>query len=116
MLHINGESNLNLPYYLFKSIEKMIAWVRNHPDHSSHLVFHHSLFKLLITAELGKTGRSWQHFIFWSGFESETQDHSDEEIRRQYIRHKRKVVEGKDEQAQEVCDNVYMTEISRTKI
>ena len=25
LLHINGESKLNLPYYLLKSIEKMIA-------------------------------------------------------------------------------------------
>ena len=29
---------------------------------------------------------------------------------------KRKVVKGKDEQEQEVCDTVSMTEISRTKI
>ena len=80
LLHINGESKLNLPYYLFKSIEKMIAWVRNHPYHISHSVFHHGLIKLLITSELGKTGRSWQHFIFWSSFEPEAQMHNDEEI------------------------------------
>ena len=55
-------------------------------------------------------------FYFWSGFESEAQDHDDEEVRRQYKRHKRKAIEGKDEQEKEVCDTVSMTKISRTEI
>ena len=71
LLHINGSSNMNLPYYLLKSIEKMISGVKNHPEHSSHSVFHHGLIRILINYEMGKTGRSWQQFIFWSGFEAE---------------------------------------------
>ena len=94
----------------------MTMWVRNHLDHSSHSFFHHGLIKLLITSELGKTGRYWQHLIFWSGFEFETQDHDDEEIIRQYRRKQREMVEGKDEQAREVFDTISMTEISITKI
>ena len=71
----------------------MVTWVRNHPDHTSHSVLHHGLIKLLITTKLETIDRSWQHFIFWLGFELESQTHDDEkEIRKQYIRHKRKVV------------------------
>ena len=85
-------------------------------EHSRHSFFHHGLIKLLINFELGKTGRSWKHFVFWFGFESEDQDNDDQEVRRQSKRWKRKVIEGKDEQAQEVCDTVSMTYIFRTEI
>ena len=82
MLHINRESKLNLPYYMLKSVEKMIVRVRNHPKNSIHSVFHQGLIKILINFELGKTGISWQHFILWFGFEFEAQYHDDEEVRR----------------------------------
>ena len=75
----------------------MVTRVRNHPEHNNHSVFHHGLIKLLITTQLEKIDRSWQHFIFWSGFEPEAQMHDDEEIRRQYRRQKRNVAEGGNE-------------------
>ena len=82
---------------MFKSIDNMVTWVRNHPDHNSHSVFHHGLIKLLIITELGKIDRSWKNFIFWIGFEPEAQMHNDEEIRRQYRRQKINVAEGGNE-------------------
>ena len=57
----------------------MATRVKNHPDHTSHSVCHHGLVKLLIMTKLKKLDRSWQHFLFWSGFEPETpetQNHS----------------------------------------
>ena len=83
LMHLNGESRLNLAYYIFKSIDKKFRRVRNHPDHTSHSVFHHGLIKLLITTELEKNNKSWQNFIFFYGFEPETQMHNDDkEIRK----------------------------------
>ena len=73
LMHLNGESRLNFPYYLFKSIENMVTRVRNHPDHNTHSVFHHELIKLLITTELERFDISWHHFIFWTSFEPEAQ-------------------------------------------
>ena len=64
----------------------MVMWVIKHPNHKNHSVFHHGLIKLLITTELEKSDRSFQHFILWSGFEPEAQMHYDEEIRGQYRR------------------------------
>ena len=92
LLHINGETKLNLPYYLLKSIEKMIARVRNHPEHRSHSVFRHGLIRILINYELGKTCRSWQHFIFWSGFGAESRERDGKEMKKQYRRKKRKSI------------------------
>ena len=43
--------------------------VRNHPTSSGRNMFHHGLFKILITEELGKLESSWSHFLFWGGFE-----------------------------------------------
>ena len=101
LLHLNGESILNFPCYnLFKSIEKVVTQVRNHPEHTSHSIFHHGLIKHLITTELEKIDRSWQHFIFWYGFEPKSQMHDDDkEIRKKYRRQKIKVVQGGNEQA-----------------
>ena len=40
LMHLNGSLNLNLPFYLLKSLQKMIAWVQGHPKHTAHLVYH----------------------------------------------------------------------------
>ena len=49
----------------------MAIRVQNHPNSSSNNIFHHDLVKLLIAKELEKHGRSWSHFLFWSGFKIE---------------------------------------------
>ena len=36
LMHLNGSLKLNLPLYLLKSLQKMIAWVQSHPEHTSH--------------------------------------------------------------------------------
>ena len=78
LLHLNDESKLNMPYYLVKSIEKMVTWVRNHHDHTNHSLFHHVLIKILITIELKKMDKSWKHFLFWSCFEVELQTNDED--------------------------------------
>ena len=57
-LHLNGESRLNIPFYMSKILENMVTRVRNHPDHTSHSMFHHGLITLLITTELKKLDKS----------------------------------------------------------
>ena len=63
---------------MFKSIEKMVTRVKNHPNHTIHYVFHHELIKLLITTDLKNMDKSWHHFLFWSGFEAKAQMHDDD--------------------------------------
>ena len=45
--------------------------VENHPDHTSHSVFHHGMVKLLVLTKLRKRNRSWKHFLVLLGFELE---------------------------------------------
>lgn len=80
--HVLGIKRLNLPYYFLKSLSKMATRVKNHPEASSHIIFHHGLVKLLITKELEKHKRSWPHFLFWSGFKVESRE-SDESKKKQ---------------------------------
>ena len=39
LLHLNRESRLNLPYYMFKSLEKMVTRGKNHLGHTVTLFF-----------------------------------------------------------------------------
>ena len=48
--------------------------VKAHFDHMNQSMFHHGLIKLIICTVLQKKNRSWDHFLFWSGFTSEQDD------------------------------------------
>ena len=80
LLHVVGASKLNLAFYLLKSLSKMETQLRNHPDHTSHSIFHHGLKKLLLLNELRKKSWTWLHFLFWSGFEVEKIEIAEKEI------------------------------------
>ena len=49
--------------------------IKEHFDHTKQSVFHHGLIKLIICTILQKKNRSWDHFLFWSGFTNEQDDH-----------------------------------------
>ena len=63
--HVTRANKLKLPFYLLKSLEKMVVRARNHSSSSGSNVIDHGLIKLLITRELGKLERAWSHFLFW---------------------------------------------------
>ena len=62
---------MNLPYYLFKSMQKMIARNHSHQERTVHSLFHQGLIKLLIVFHLKKKGKTWEEFLFVSGFDAE---------------------------------------------
>lgn len=78
-MHFTEERRMNLPYFLLKSMTKMGSRVQAHLENTKHNVFYHGLIKLLILEELNKTQRSWQHFLFWVGFQTKTQESSEAE-------------------------------------
>jgi hypothetical protein len=73
MDHFTGKVPLNLPYYFHKSLTKMSHKVQVEPDHIQNTLFHFGLIKMIIVEELRKRERTWEHFMFWGGFELETQ-------------------------------------------
>lgn len=55
---------MNLPYYLFWSIDKMASAIkRKSYDHQMPSLFHHSLIKMIVLYQLEKQGIYWETFI-----------------------------------------------------
>ena len=54
----------------------MSCRVREHHDHTKQYFFHHGLIKLIISTVLQKREKTWEHFIFWSGFKTDQEEQS----------------------------------------
>ena len=54
----------------------MSCRLREHQDHTKKSVFHHGLIKLIIITVLQKREKTWEHFIFWSGFKTDQEEQS----------------------------------------
>ena len=72
--HLNQQSKMNFPFFFLKSIQKISNRIKGHMDHTHQSVFHNGLIKLIICTVLQKKSRSWDHFLFWSGFPNEQED------------------------------------------
>ena len=73
-MHINGSLKLNLPFYLLKSLQKMVTWVQAHPEHTTRSIYHQGLIKLLLISQLSKEGQSWESFLSELGFEEKVKE------------------------------------------
>jgi hypothetical protein len=71
--HFTGKTLLNLPFFLHKSLTKVCKKIRDKPLSMKNTLCHFDLIKLIILEELRQRGRTWQHFLFWEGFETQTQ-------------------------------------------
>ena len=47
----------------------MSSRVKEHHDHTTQSIFHHGLIKLIISTVLQREGKTWDYFLFWSGFQ-----------------------------------------------
>ena len=72
--HLSHEAKMNLPLFFFKSLQNMSSRVKEHQDHTKQSVFHHGLIKLVISTVLRKKEKTWEYFLFWSGFQTEKED------------------------------------------
>ena len=57
LLHFTGKQAIDLPFYLFRSLNKMVDNVQARPKNSDTSVFHHGIIKPLLLEELGKINR-----------------------------------------------------------
>jgi hypothetical protein len=71
--HFIGKTLLNLPFFLHKSLTKVCKKIRAEPLSMKNTLCHFGLIKLIVLEELRQKGRSWQHFLFLEGFETQTQ-------------------------------------------
>jgi hypothetical protein len=73
MDHFTGKTPLNMPFYFHKSLIKMCNRVQAEPDIIQNTLFHFGLVKMIVVEQLKKKERTWEHFVFWEGFESQPQ-------------------------------------------
>jgi hypothetical protein len=73
MDHFSGRTPINLPYFLYHSLIKVCNRIRAQPSSIKTTLCHLGLIKLIILQELKLQGRSWEHFLFWEGFETQNQ-------------------------------------------
>jgi hypothetical protein len=71
LLHLNGESNMNLPFFLLRSLTKMEIKIHTCPKNSMYSLFHQGLIKVLVMQYLGKNHVSWEPFLSTLGFEEQ---------------------------------------------
>jgi len=72
LMHFTGKKALNLPYYLCRSLRKIVDKVQAKSKQVEPSLFHFSLIKLLVLEEVKKTYREWSYFLSTSGFCAET--------------------------------------------
>lgn len=72
--HIKGEDKINLPYFLFRSLLRMIETVRHEHRPKVGQIYHQGLIKILVEYQVRSQG------IVWRGFMSKNQftEHSNE--------------------------------------
>ena len=71
--HFTGKTPINLPYFLYHSLTKVCKRIRAQPSSMKTTLCHLGLIKLIILQELKQQERSWEHFLFWEGFETQNQ-------------------------------------------
>jgi len=68
ILHFTGNTPLNMPFYLLKSLTKMDSKVQAKPQTTSNSLFHHGLIKLIVLEELGRRKKTLDYLLFWGEF------------------------------------------------
>jgi hypothetical protein len=68
LLHFTGKVEMNIPYYMLKSIGKMLDRIQAKTKDADSILFHSGLIRMLVSKELGKKEISWDHFVVTSHF------------------------------------------------
>jgi hypothetical protein len=68
LLHFTGKVEINIPYYLLRSIGKISDRVQSKSKDVDSSLFHSGLIRMLVSKELGKKEISWERFVVTSHF------------------------------------------------
>jgi hypothetical protein len=63
LMHFIGRSHLNLPFFLCRSLAKMVDGVQAKADQPKNNLFHFSLIKMLVVEELENLNMDWNSFL-----------------------------------------------------
>ena len=77
LMHFEAELEINFPYFLCKSLGKMLRRVQKHSGNLYNRLYHHGLVKILIEDELHLRKDGWVNFVERiQGLPSSTNPHS----------------------------------------
>jgi len=61
--HIKGDGRINLPYFLYKSLVKMVETVKQENKPKATQVYHQGLIKILVEYQVKEKGLDWKEFM-----------------------------------------------------
>ena len=82
--HIKGEDRINLPYFLYKSLLRMIETARHENRLKSGQMYHQGLIKILVEYQVRLQGIVWREFMVKNHFTeqiTEVQEKTEQESR-----------------------------------
>jgi len=79
LLHLTGEKEMNLPFYLIKDLTKISAKIQKNPLTMDSSLSHHSLITMIVFDQIIRSGVSIRSFLSDSGFYQK--DKLQEEVR-----------------------------------
>ena len=68
LLHLTGEKEMNLPFYLIKDLTKISAKIQKNPLAMDSSLAHHSLITMIVFDQIIRSGVSIRSFLSDSGF------------------------------------------------
>jgi hypothetical protein len=68
LIHFTGKVEMNIPYYLLRSIGKMSERIQSKSKDVDSILFHSGLIIMLVSEELGKKEISWENSVVTSHF------------------------------------------------
>jgi hypothetical protein len=72
LFHFTSKFQMNIPYYLLRSIGKMEDRVQAKSKDVDSSLFHSGLIRMLVSEEFGKKEISWENFLVTSHFKLDT--------------------------------------------
>jgi hypothetical protein len=70
-MHLSRDKELNLPFYLLKSLNKMARRVQSHPESTHRILCHQGLIKILVLFSFGEIEMPWDYFLQYVGLQEQ---------------------------------------------
>ena len=69
MQHLNGDCEINIPYFLLQILSKMAKAIKKCTKDTTTSLFHCGIINIILTHELKKQNLAWQQFVIHKEFE-----------------------------------------------
>jgi hypothetical protein len=62
-MHLNGDKELNLPFFFLKILAKMSKRVQNYPKSAHRILYQRGFIKILVVFYLNEIEIPWKYFM-----------------------------------------------------